>query len=272
MKIAFENEIIIVDKNNNVQNFIEGKIASTQVINKIKQIRPDLISREWITHELDASQIELKNMWPKNSLSEAQDEILELFEVTKNILQNEFWLYISQSVVPKKDFKPVSSSSIKRYDEVHENLLKVWKAYRKATNIAGLHINFDTDFGLYLAINNIVWELLNAWNLKKLWASKNRFELYKKVVAWVNQIYNTNLQVTPTLYKNIDEMTQKLLDKDKNPHFSYEFLRLKKIKENYVWELRSFDWWVNSKDLETKTKNAFDFIKNIKNSILNLTK
>ncbi len=267
MKIAFENEIIIVDKNNNVQNFIEWKIASTQVINKIKQIRPDLIQRNWISEELDACQIELRNMWPKNNFQEAQDEILELFEVTKNILENEFGLHISKTVVPKKDFLATSSKKFERYDEIHSKLLKVWEHYRKATNIAGLHINFDTDFGLYLAINNIVWELLENWKINKLWATQNRFELYKKVVSWVNHIYNKNLQVTPSLYKNIDEMTQKLLDKDKNPHFSYEFLRLKKINENYVWELRSFDWWVNLKDLETKTKNAFDFIQNIKSSI-----
>lgn len=259
-KIAFENEMIIVNENQIPQNLINWEIASKVVIERIKKIVPEIINQWWIDQELDACQIEIRNMWPKDNLTEAQDELIKLFEITQNTLKNEFWLQVSKIVVPNQNFIPVPSRKIERYETIHKALLWVSVSHRKATNIAGLHLNIDSILSEHLNINNQIFELFHNWDLDTLWMTKERFEMYKKTVEWVNISMDMNLKVLPKYFGSLNDMKSDLLDENWEPKFDYNFIRLKKIKKQFISELRTFDWWVTEKDLLEKTKKAYELI------------
>lgn len=76
MKIAFENEMIIVNSQNQVQNFIDSEITSVKIINDMKKKFKKIMEKDCIIPELDACQLEIKNSWWKDSFNEAQDEII----------------------------------------------------------------------------------------------------------------------------------------------------------------------------------------------------
>lgn len=269
-KIAFENEIIIVNSDWIPQNYINWKLASQVVIDTIQKKISKLITQWWITVELDACQIEMRNMWPKDTLQHAQDELSFLFEVVESTLRDDFGLQISQSVVPCQDFDP-HCSNWERYCMIHKALLSLWQDYRKATNIAWIHINVDSTLQEYFHINNFVHIIFADKNYWKLWISPNRLYHYQKAVNWVNQSLGMNLNSTTMFFDSVDEMKNKILDECWTPKFDYWLTRLKKLWNQYVAEIRSFDGWVNIDDLICKTSKAYKLIEELKNQFISIT-
>lgn len=259
--IAFENEIIVVDENWIPQNKINWESCSEVVIENIKKRVPHIISSWWITKELDASQIEMKNIWPKRTLEEAQEELLYLFWLVRDTITQEYWLFISQSVVPNQDFTPEVSTWIERYKQIHEILLKVWLDYRRATNIAWMHINVDTDLEGYFRLNSLVYDLLVSRDFETLWISIERLKAYMKAIDWINLWLWAKLNAMWRKFKTLDEMKAEILDENWEPKFDYWFTRLKKSWIQYIWELRSVDWCLNEEDLLKKTSLAYLLVK-----------
>lgn len=268
-KIAFENEIIIVNEKWIPQNYIDWKLASQAVIDTIQMKLSKLISQWWITVELDACQIEMRNMWPKDSLQQAQDELVFLFDVVESTLRDDFGLHISQNVVPCQDFDP-QCSTWDRYCLIHNALLSLWKDYRKATNIAWIHLNIDSTLHEYFHINNFIHWIFEDNNFWKLWISSHRLDQYQKAVNWVNQSLGMNLNSTTVYFDSLDEMQDTILDETWTPKFDYWLTRLKKLWNQYVAEIRSFDGWVNTEDLIYKTTKAYSLIQDFRKQFISL--
>ncbi|MEF2175541.1 MAG: hypothetical protein V3575_03650 [Candidatus Absconditabacteria bacterium] len=269
-KIAFENEIIIVDNQGIPQNYINGQLASQTVIDVIQKKVSHLISQGGIAVELDACQIEMRNMGPKDSLQQAQDELVELFQVVESTLRDDFGLYISQSVVPSQDYDP-QCSNVDRYCLIHNALLSLGHDYRKATNIAGIHINIDSTLQEYFHINNFVHGLYFENDYQKLGISSNRLYQYQKAVNGVNQSLGMNLNPTTVLFDSLDQMQNTILDEAGEPKFDYGFTRLKRLGNQYVAEIRTFDGGVNTNDLIDKTTKAYSLVQDFRKQFINLT-
>ncbi len=266
--IAFENEMIIVNEAWIPQNYINWKIASKVVIDTIKLIVPEIIEKWWIDQELDACQIEIRNIWPKESLEEAQSELVNFFGITNKILKNEFWLQFSENVVPNQNFEPIHSDKIDRYAEIHDALSWVWIEYRKATNIAWLHLNMDSTLEDHLLLCRWVHAYFIKNLLQRVWMWADRFQFYKKTIEGINASLNKNIKVIPYNFRDLNEMKIWLLDANGEPFFDYNLLRLKKIKNQYISELRTFDWWVNEQDLINKTSESYQLITDIKEQFI----
>lgn len=264
MKIAFENEMIIVNSQNEVQNFINSEVASVKIIKDLKKKFKKIMEKDCVIAELDACQLEIKNSWWKSSFNEAQDEILTIFEILWNFLQENYWLYFSQTVVPNQEYFPTSSWVYERYNTIMDGLISLWEDYSKATNVAWLHLNFDSNFEEYIKLNNKLYSIFKNNDFKKLWISVERLKKYQKTVKWVNKLFWYSLWDSFEYFENENDAKQKLFDENWNLNFDYNLLRLKKWSSSLVWELRSFDAWVNISDLQEKTKKAYDLILSLK--------
>lgn len=260
MNIAFENEMILVDQDNKVTNTIQWAPASQVIITHFRKKIPNILTQKCVIPELDACQIEITNNGPKKTLTEAQDEIITLFEMLQKFVREEYGLLFSQHVVPNQEYTPTSSGAYERYDTIMNGLLKLWPKYAKATNVAWLHLNFDTTLPHYVKINNALFTQLQN-GIHTLGMDQKRFEKYNLTVEWVNRMFQTSLSSGLSYLENESIAQNKLFDKNGNPHFDYGLLRLKKTPhEILIGELRSFDAGTSISDLETKTKKAYDLI------------
>lgn len=265
-KIAFENEIIVVDQNWIPQNYIDSEITSEKIIEIVRRKIPEVIVFWWISKELDACQIELRNMWPKNSLMEAQDELLYLFDIIEDVIRNDFWLLISQNVVPKQDYIPMHSW-LERYKTIQWALMQLGIEYWRSTNIAWLHLNVDSNLEDHFIINNWIELLFRNKDIQKMWISKERLQMYLMAVSWVNNWLWMTLSSVPKNYSSVKQMKWEILDSEGNPLFDYWFTRLKKYWSTYVSEVRTSDGWVNQDDILIKTNNIYQLIESIKSEI-----
>ncbi len=307
-KIAFESEHIIVDWNNTPINHIPewpfGIFWNIQTSSKIIEILekkyPEIKEWWWVSKELDASQIEIRNTEAKETLEEAQDELCMLYERIEDIVKNELWLQLLDWAVPKQDFEPVTSWTIreyvlsggpfvadlvrrellikKRYKNVDDKLRSISLNTRKATNIAWIHFHIDAEknsgFQTHQIISKTIKDIYQK-DKSKLLLSEERDEMMKKVVSWLIksgflQKDSILSELEPINFLNnweypIDKKFIKkiLLEKDWKPKFSYNYVTLKKPWW-YTTEIRTPDWvWTLNWLIDSTTKIYELIVKDI---------
>lgn len=211
-----------------------------------------------------ACQIEIRNTWPKLWFNHAQDEIMTIMACVMDVIQNDFGLGISATVAPDYD-NPVPSSN--KYSSIVEILEGVSEEVRKATNIAWLHLNYDNTLLEHALEWNKIREDFLMKKYDKLGFTKERLKKYSMVVEALqtNWIYNTPVEWVFTSDEKIKEWKfLELVDTYWEALGNHSIYRLKKLKSSYVSELRTFDWWTSLEDLEKKTRDAYNYILNIK--------
>lgn len=251
-KLTFwvENEIIIVDKNNKVQNYIDWKIANDLVLEVCASRYPTLVKQWVIKKEFDACQVEITNTGWKKTIDMVKDEICELFYKVSSVIE-ELWCICSQDVVPDQDYIPTQSNDSLSYSQLMNTLDRLWIA--KATNIAWLHLNvwwsIDTIMPLHIAAWTAIMHILKNDTIQDIGMSYERYNKYKQVVSG--------------LKKQIYPMLTNIFDANDNVRNQwYRLLRIKKYNDVLITEFRAPDWWVNPNDLAKKIDNAYDFVMN----------
>jgi len=241
--IGLEQELIIVDKNGNPVNKIKWQIASQLVLNLIFEEYPDLIKKWLVKPELDACQIELVTRpgKPEN----VKDELIDIYKAVKKVVEKNLGLKLSWWV-PNQDFDPVCSGS-EYYNNIHNFLMMQGIEYRKATNIAGLHLHIEDEaFKRFVSLSNKVRKAILDGRLDKVLLSKERFDKMQLVVEalvkrWLldkeNPFANT---IIPYWFKSTDEVRKLVFNWGwiiKN----YNLVWIKRPGNKYTTEIRTPD-------------------------------
>lgn len=267
--ISFESEHIIVDENNTPINYVDN-IQTSEIIMNL------LIKKYWekavlwkIWKELDSSQIEIRNSWAMDSLQNAQDELLSLYDMVYDIVYNEMWLKFLDWAVPNQNYEPVYTSWVEKYKVIDEKLRSIWLDYRKATNVVGVHFHIDTDveFKSHMKISSSLSEIYkNDKSELLLW--EERHKMVKRVVWGLKKLNFlddrnsvSNLEPIDFYWLGIkDNIKDILLNPDWTPRFSYNYVWLKNPWKSLTTEVRSIDWVWSRESLIKSTNDIFNLV------------
>lgn len=267
-KIAFEAEFIVTDKKNTPVNYIWNMLTSNAILQIISQKHPQCTKSWVIEWELDACQIEIKNCCPKQTISQAQDELIKLFGIVEETVKNDFWLHLCRSSVPNQNFTPVANSTKKKYITIHNMLMSEWEEKRKLTNTTWIHFHIDTnkDFKIHKTVSNWFRYLFEKWEYDKMLLSQERYDKYKQLINILIKLNFLDSSLAISSYKplsfvngiNVDKI---LLNDEWNPLFSYNFISLKKpTPTQFTTEIRTPDSVCTDKQLISTTDKIYKLV------------
>ncbi len=268
LTVWLEQEFIIVDKNLTPVNEIQNEIASKVVLELIQQQYPELVKDKQIKPELDACQMEINTLpWKPD---EVKSELVDLYRIVENTAQKLWYNLIGW--VPNQKFDPICSCAKPHYKDIHEKLLSVWLEYRKATNIAGIHLHIEETpekWSRFIYLSNKIRKAIEQDNLKQVFMSNERFERMKMVIQWLlkvgifldkkNPFTNT---IVPYWFTSKEEVEKLVFDPFNKWGIvsNYNLVWLKKPNGKYTVEVRTPDSKVFEDDNELK--NYIDKIFN----------